>query len=113
MWVLPVGTSSIRSIAAKGLVHYREPLLNTPMLIPTPMKIGSLSVLILFSILGDGSADVSFVAVSKTQAFAQFNPHIALLDVEDEDQDDPLSFEVFGSPAWSVEGDISSELLHA
>ena len=52
-------------------------------------------ILFLVSGLTSGRAEVSFVAVSKTQGFAQFSPHIALLDREEEGQDDPLSFEVF------------------
>ncbi|MFM1562001.1 MAG: Ig-like domain-containing protein, partial [Roseibacillus sp.] len=73
------------------------------------MNIRSLSILLLLSSFVDGSADVSFVAVSKTQEFAQFNPHIALLDVEEEDQDDPLSFEVFVQ--GSEEGSITSGVI--
>ncbi len=73
------------------------------------MNIRSLSILLLLSSIVDGSADVSFVAVSKTQSFAQFNPHIALLDVEEEDQDDPLSFEVFVQ--GSEEGSITSGVV--
>ena len=73
------------------------------------MNIRSLSVLLLLSSFVDVSADVSFVAISKTQSFAQFNPHIALLDIEEEDQDDPLSFEVFVQ--GSEEGGITSGLV--
>ncbi len=71
-----------------------------------PMKTASFSALLLVVSLTGGSAEVSFVAVAKTQAFAQFNPHIALLDVEEESQDDPLSFEVVVQ--GSSEGGITS-----
>ena len=43
-------------------------------------------ILFLVSGLTSGRAEVSFVAVSKTQGFAQFSPHIALLDREEEGQ---------------------------
>ena len=45
----------------------------------------------------------------RPRGFAQFNPHIALLDVEEEDQDDPLSFEVFVQ--GSEEGSITSGVV--
>ena len=73
------------------------------------MNIRSLSILLLLSSFVNGSADVSFVAVAKTQGFAQFNPHIALLDVEEEDEDDPLSFEVFVQ--GSEEGSVTSGVV--
>ena len=63
-------------------------------------------ILFLVSGLTSGRAEVSFVAVSKTQGFAQFSPHIALLDREEEGQDDPLSFEVFVQ--GSEEGGITA-----
>ncbi|MBJ06342.1 MAG: hypothetical protein CMO40_04375 [Verrucomicrobiaceae bacterium] len=72
-------------------------------------KVAPLSVLLLFFSLADGFAEIVFVALSKTQSFAQFNPHIAFLDVE-EDEENPLSFEVFlqGSGEGSI---ISGEVM--
>ena len=59
------------------------------------MNIRSLTTVLLVSCLTEGLAEVSFIAVSKTQDFAQFSAHVALLDREEEDRNDPLSFEVF------------------
>jgi len=73
------------------------------------MNIRSLTTVLLFSCLTKGLAEVSFIAVSKTQGFAQSSAHVALLDREEEDRNDPLSFEVFAQ--GSEEGEIISGTL--
>ena len=96
------------------LVPRSEDLVNSAM--PMPIKTGSLSALLMFISLTEGFAEVGFVAVAKTQDFAQFNPSIVLLDVEEEDLDDPLSFEVFvqgggGGGIASGEVDVGGTLF--
>ncbi len=46
--------------------------------------------------IAEAADDASFIAVVKTQSFAQFNPIVpSLIDEDDDDGREPLSFEVF------------------
>ena len=74
---------------------------SRPFLLP---YISSL-VFTAFQPVATGADDASFIAVVKTQSFAQYNAIVpALIDEEDDEGKKPLSFEIFvqGTSAGSI-----------